>query len=268
MKDLRSRFGMNATPFTREIEVDKRLRLDVFDHPLEALLRTVEQRMSAALVAPSGTGKTALLRALTSRLPEARYRVGYIKVTGLSKRDFCRELAWAIGCAPAGTYPMLVRRLQEHFLQTSDTDGLRSVLLIDEGHDLRPDVLGMLRLLTNFDMDSRLVVSIVLAGQAPLKTLLRRDNLEDVARRMTHYAVLRPLSREETNGYIQHRCAIAGAKTVPFDQGALDALYEIGRGNLRATDNLALKSLEISHMTDCDTANYNHVVESRKQLWP
>ncbi len=268
MKDLRSRFGMNATPFTREIEVSKRFYLDVFDQPLEALVHTVEQRMSAVLIAPAGTGKTALLRALISRLPEARYRVRYIKVCGLCKRDFCRELATAVGCAPAGNYPALVRRLQEHFIQLADTDSLRPVVILDEGHDLRPDVLGMLRLLTNFEMDSRLVVSIVLAGQNPLKTLLRRDDMEDVARRMVHYAVLRSLSRDETGRYIEHRCGIAGVNTVPFDSAALDAMYEIGRGNLRATDNLALKSLEVAHLTNCDTVDYNHVVEARRQLWP
>jgi len=268
VKDFRSRFGMNVTPFTRELPVDKRFRLDMFDQPLDALVRVIEQRMSAALIAPAGTGKTAMLRALAARLPEARYRVRYIKVCDLSKRDFCREISWTVGCETAGNYPMLVRRLQEHFDQVAGTDGLRPVLLVDESHGVRPGVLSVLRLLTNFDMDSRLVVSFILAGQPPLGALLRRDDMEDVARRMIHYAILRPLSREETGRYIEHRCNIAGASTLPFDTGAVDATYEIGRGNLRATDNLSLKSLELAHLADCDTVDYNHVVEARKQLWP
>src|SRR6266545_4693009 len=47
---------------------------------------------------------------------------------------------------------MLVRRLQEHFLAATDTDGVRPVLVVDDSHDIRPDVLGLLRVLTNFDM--------------------------------------------------------------------------------------------------------------------
>jgi len=44
------------------------------DEPaLAGLLSAVEARMSAALIAPAGTGKTALLRRLLSGLPEARY---------------------------------------------------------------------------------------------------------------------------------------------------------------------------------------------------
>lgn len=268
MNDLRSHFGFHTIPFTREIAIEHRFSLPVFDEPLGALRRVVDQRMSAALIAPAGTGKTSLLRALCSQLPEARYRIHYVKVTGLSKRDMCRELATAIGTQPAGTYPTLVRRIQEHFAAVSDTDGLRPVLLIDEGHELRADVLAMLRLLTNFEMDSRLVLSIVLAGQLGLRTMLRRNELEDIARRLAHYAVLRPLSRAETQRYLEHRCTIAGANTTPFDDPARDAIYEIGRGNLRATDRLALKALELASCEPCDVVSANHLVEARKMLWP
>jgi type II secretory pathway predicted ATPase ExeA len=268
IQDFRSRFGFHATPFTREIAIQDRFALPFFDEAIDAVLRTLDARMSCAVIAPSGTGKTSVLRAVVSLLPEARYRTHYVKVTGLSKRDMCREIACAIGLPPAGTYPTLVRKLQEHFVATTDSGGLRPVLVLDEAHDLRPDVLGMTRLLTNFDMDSRLVLGVVLAGQPKLRDMLRKDDLEDVARRMAHYATLRTLSREELGRYIEHRCTIAGASTVPFDAAAVDALFEIGRGNLRATDQLARKALELAHDQDRDVCEPTHVAHARKLLWP
>jgi len=268
VQDFRSRFGFHATPFTREIAVKDRFMLEDFDQAIEAILRSLDARMSCALVAPAGTGKTSVLRAVLSRLPEARYRTHYVKVTGLSKRDMCREIAQAIGLPPAGTYPSLVRKLQDHFTETTDTAGLRPVLFFDEAHDLRPETLAILRVLTNFDMDSRLVLSIVLAGQPKLRELLRRDDLEDVARRLAHYATLRPLSREEIDRYIEHRCTVAGAAKVPFDKAAIDAVFEIGRGNLRATDHLARKALEIAHDQDRELCEPTHVAHARKLLWP
>lgn len=266
--DFLSRFGFRTTPFTREIQIDHRLPLPLFNGPLTALERTVSRRMSAALIAPAGTGKTMLLRTLATMLPEARYRVRYVKTTDLSKRDMCREIACAVGVAPAGSYPVLVRRIQEHFSAVTVTDGIRPVLVIDDAHEFRPDVLGILRAITNFDMDSRLVVSIVLAGQTPLRTLLRRANLQDVARRISHYATLRTLSPDETLTYIEHRCTVAGAVTMPFDTGALDTIYDLGRGNLRATNGLALKTLETAADGGCDTASSGHVLEARKHLVP
>ena len=267
-KDLRSRFGFHQTPFTREVKVKDRFPHKDYQRELAALIEAVEQRTSCALIAPAGTGKTALLRALKDALPDARYRVHYVKVTELSKRDMCREIAAAMGLPPAGTYPMLVRRLQERFVECTDTDGLRPVLILDEAHDLRVEVLAMLRIITNFEMDSRLVLSIVLTGQPKLRDLLRRDDLDDVAKRLVHYAQLRCLSRDESREYLAHRCRVAGAPTLPFDEGALDAIFEIGRGNLRATDNLALKALSIAHEEDQDVCDSRHVAHARKLLWP
>jgi general secretion pathway protein A len=266
--DLCSRFGFHSLPFTREIAVKDRFVHPVFDAALEPLVQTIAQRMSAAIIAPAGTGKTALLRALVDRLPAARYRTHYVKVANLSKRDMCREIATAVDARPAGSFPVLVRSLQEHFLAAADTDGLRPVLLVDDSHEIRPDVLGILRILTNFDMDSRLVVSFVLSGQPPLTRLLRRADLVDVAGRLAHIAQLAPLSRADTKRYIEHRCRVAGAKTIPFDADSLDASYEISRGNLRAIDHLARKALAVAHSHDHDCVDQNHVAEARKMLWP
>ncbi|MBK8975070.1 MAG: AAA family ATPase [Planctomycetes bacterium] len=232
------------------------------------MLRTLDARMSCAIIAPAGTGKTSGSAPSWQDSPEARYSTHYVKVTGLSKRDMCREIAYAAGVPPAGSFPSLVRNLQGRFVEDVDSAGLRPVLILDEAHDLRVETLAMIRLLTNFDMDSRLVLSVVLAGQPPLRDMLRRDELEDVTRRLSHCATLRGLSREETDRYIEHRCTIAGAVEGAFDAGGIDALFEIGRGNLRATDELARKTLEIAHDQDHDVCQAMHVVQARKLLWP
>jgi type II secretory pathway predicted ATPase ExeA len=241
---------------------------EIYERPLQHLAETLNKRMSAALIAPAGTGKTMLLRTLVARLPEARYRVHYVKVTDLSKRDLCREIATAMGVQPAGSYPVLVRRLQERFANDLDVESVRPVILLDDSHGIRVAVLGILRILTNFDMDSRLVVSFVLAGQPPLTKLLRDERLVDVTHRLAHCATLRPLSRQEIGAYIEHRCRIAGATATPFDSGAIQALYEIGRGNLRASDHLALQALELAHEADFDTVGAEHITAARQLLWP
>ena len=148
--DLLSRFGFHTLPFTREIPVKERFALDLYEESLVYLQRALANRMSAALIAPAGTGKTALLRALCERLPETRYRVHYVKVTDVSRRDLCREIAAAVDLAPAGTYPVLVRRLQARFSAALEEQAQRPVLVFDEAHGLRPEVLGLLCTLTDF----------------------------------------------------------------------------------------------------------------------
>ena len=266
MMDLLTTFKLHSVPFTREIATDHLLDMPHLDQAFTGLERAVTSRMSAALIAPAGAGKTGVLRRLRAALPEARYQVHYVKVTCLSKRDMCREIASAVGATPAGTYPWLVRRLQERFEQCFEHDGVRPVLLMDEAHDMRPDVLGILRLLTNFEMDSRLMLSVVLAGQPRLETLLKRPELHDVATRLTHVATLRLMSRDETAHYIDYRCTLAGGAQTPFDRPAIDALFEIGRGNLRATDELARGALEVAAASGSQVVSQRDVATARKHL--
>jgi len=266
MTDL-SPMGFRKIPFTRELAIAERFPLAFQQEAADALLDAVSGRMSCSIVAPAGTGKTLVMRLLTSLLPEARYRVRYVKVTGLSKRDLCKEISVACGLTPAGIYPALVRHLQDHCLQTSGTDGVRVVLLLDEAHDLRAESLAILRLLTNFEMDAKLVLSVVLAGQPPLARMLERSGAEAVAQRLAHRATLRLLTRDETRDYIEHRCRLAGAQQLPLDDDAIEAIFEMSRGNLRAIDRLALKALQVAAKADRNVAGSGYVLTARTQLW-
>jgi general secretion pathway protein A len=266
--DILSRFGFHTLPFTREVPVKDRFGLPLYEESLGYLQTALANRMSAVLIAPAGTGKTALLRALCARLPETRYRVHYVKVTDVSRRDLCREIAAAVDLPSTGSYPALMRRLQAHFSAALEEEAQRPVVIFDEAHGLRPEVLGLLCTLTNFAMDSRLVLSLLLSGQPPLAALLRQDRFVDVTHRLAHCATLRPLSRAETAQYVVHRCAVAGCPTPPFDSPAQEALYEIARGNLRAIDHLALKALEIAHQAQAETVDAQQVMTARRLLWP
>ena len=191
-----SPFGFRKTPFTRELAVSERFALPHQIEVADALAEAVHQRMSAALIAPAGTGKTVALRMLVAGLPEARYQVRYVKVTGLSKRDLCREIAAVCGLTPTGIYQVAM------------------------------------------------------------------------AQRLSHYATLRLLSRDETRAYVEHRCAVAGATADPFDDDAYEALFDISHGNLRALDRLALKALERAAHTGATAVSTGDVLEARKGLAP
>ncbi len=70
-KDLQNRFGFRTMPFTRELRVADRFLTQQHTAVLDHLQRTVNDRMSATLIAPAGVGKTILLRTLHEGLAEA-----------------------------------------------------------------------------------------------------------------------------------------------------------------------------------------------------
>ena len=264
---MEDHFGFKTTPFTRELGIDKRLSLDMLDGEARAIEEVVKRRFSALLMAPAGSGKTVVLRSVAASLPEARYNVTYFKVSRLSGRDLCREIAQAVGARSAGTYPSLVRSVQDRFQQCVSTDGVRPVLIFDDAHTLRPEGFELLKILTNYDMDSRLVVSFVLAGHPSLKEKLYRLELEDIRQRIAHCGELRLLSRDESLTYIKHRLAIAGATTPPFDSEAMEGIYEMSRGNMRAIDNLAFLSLQEATKAQAKVVASQHLHQARAKLW-
>lgn len=261
------RFRFKSAPFTREIKVEHRLKVGNIEEQVAALKIAVDSRQSAALVAPAGCGKTVALRSLRSQLPEARYKTTYIKLADLSTRDTCREVALALGVPPTGQYPALVRAVEERLRSGYSESGLRQVIIFDDAHDMRPDSLRLVRLLTNFEMDSRLVVSIILAGQMPLKKHLLHDDLEDIRQRLAHCGEIAPLTREETRAYVEHRSVIAGAAHVPFEPLAIEAIYEVARGNMRAIDRITLAALSQADRAQKNIVDAADVALARARTW-
>jgi|GEM_PF-6559451 general secretion pathway protein A len=163
---LEKHFGLKLTPFTREIDVGKKVSFTFLDAQLSAIEETIKRRMSALLVAPPGTGKSFIMRRLATQLPQARYKTSYFKVNRLSCRDLCREIAQAVGAKSAGSYPGLVRAVQERFELSTASDGIRPVLIFDDAHAMKPEGFELLKILTNFEMDSRLIVSLVVTSRS------------------------------------------------------------------------------------------------------
>jgi len=266
--DVQAHFGLTHLPFTREVRIIHQWQHSQFLEVKQELKDVVEERMSGALIAPAGSGKTQVLRSLVADLPSARYAVTAVKVTGLSMRDFCRHIATAVGAKAAGHTGALVNSLQERFTNLVQMESQRPVLVLDEAHDLRPEVLQLLRLVTNFELDSRLVVSVLLCGQPPLRQLLASAAQEAVSRRIAYFGQLRTLDRSETRSYVEHRVHTAGATSELWSSSGYDALFECSQGNLRATDRIALASLKAAVRRKVYVVDAELVGQARATVWP
>ena len=264
--DPRAHFGFTEWPFTQEISANKMWRHPGLDELVDELDSAVSARMSVAVIAPSGTGKTALLRRLVERLPETRYLLADIKVTSVSNRDFYRGLARALAVEPTGTWPALLEKLQSYAQTLAATEARRLVIIIDEAQDMRPEVLSTLRVLTNFKLDSELLISIILVGDGGLDTLLHRPNMEALRSRLSRVIRIRLLSRTETKTYIEHRLDLAGARQQILDDSAVEAVYDFSRGNLRAIDHLCRTALDLAARQNLTTIDAGIVTAARKKL--
>ena len=116
------------------------------------------------------------------------------------------------------------------YLLDAHARGRRIILLVDEAQNLSEDVLEQLRLLTNLETARQKLLQIILIGQPELREILARNNLRQLAQRVTGRYHLEPLSREESGTYIDHRMRVAGGLGETFDAGAKREIYRLSGG--------------------------------------
>ena len=87
-----------------------------------------------------------------------------------------------------------------HYLLRAHADGRRVVLVVDEAQNLAPEVLEQVRLLTNLETNTQKLLQIILIGQPELRELLARNELRQLAQRVTGRYHLHPLSAGRDRG--------------------------------------------------------------------
>ncbi len=226
-------FGLNEKPFS--ITPDPRY-LFMSERHGEALAHLVygvtESGGFMQLTGEVGTGKTTLVRTLLqNRLPE-NADVAVILNPQLSALEFletiCEELGIS-GVGEKGSSKALIDALNKYLL-TAHADGRRTIILVDEAQNLARDVLEQVRLLTNLETSKQKLLQIILIGQPELRELLARTDLRQLAQRITGRYHLKPLSRDETAEYIEHRLRVAGALGEIFDGAAKRKVFNLSQG--------------------------------------
>ena len=226
-------FGLNEKPFS--ITPDPRY-LFLSERHGEALAHLVygvtESGGFIQLTGEVGTGKTTLVRSLLlNRMPD-NADVAVVLNPQLSVVEFlatiCEELHIEV-THNKGSVKALTDALNQHLLK-AHAEGRRTILVVDEAQNLAPAVLEQVRLLTNLETAKQKLLQIILIGQPELRDLLARNDLRQLAQRITARYHLEPLSRDETAAYIEHRLKVAGALGEVFDDGARKEVFRLSQG--------------------------------------
>jgi general secretion pathway protein A len=198
-----------------------------------------------------GTGKTTLCRLLLEQLPE-NTRVALVLNPRLSPVELletiCEELRIPLD-GRRGSLKALVDALNAYLLDAY-AQGLRVVLIIDEAQNLGVEALEQVRLLTNLETDTQKLLQIVLLGQPELRDLLAREDLRQLAQRITARFHLTPLDAGEIEHYLRHRYAVAGGQRFPFTKLAVKRIHQHSGGVPRLANIIAERALLAGYAHD------------------
>jgi len=226
-------FGLNEKPFS--ITPDPRY-LFMSERHGEALAHLVygvtESGGFVQLTGEVGTGKTTLVRTLLlNRMPD-NADVAVVLNPQITVQEFlltiCEELGIAVP-EKRESVKALTDALNHHLL-SAHAAGRRTILIVDEAQNLAPAVLEQVRMLTNLETSKQKLLQIILIGQPELRELLGRNDLRQLAQRITGRYHLEPLTSEESAQYVEHRLRVAGALGEVIDNAAKKEVFRLSQG--------------------------------------
>lgn len=237
-------FGLTENPFS--ITPDPRYLFLSARHT-EALAHLLygvtESGGFIQLTGEVGTGKTTLIRSLLEKLPDnvdAALIINPRVSVAEFLRSICRELH--VDTLPDSSPQQLIDALNVRLLD-AHAAGRRVVLIIDEAQALSAEVLEQVRLLTNLETRTQKLLQIILVGQPELRELLARQDLRQLAQRVTGRYHLEPLTARETSAYVHHRLSVAGAMAPIFGNSAIRALQHVTGGIPRLVNVICDRAL-------------------------
>jgi type II secretory pathway predicted ATPase ExeA len=236
-------YGLTEKPFSKT--PDPRFLYQSRKHA-EALARlqhAVEEQDLVLLTGEIGSGKTLLSRAFIDSM-DASYQPLLIINPRLSPSQLLLTVALRLGMEDLGRYRHDILEGINGRLYELYESGKRPVIIIDEAQ-LIPGkaTFEELRLLTNFQLDDRNLLSIVLIGQTELRDRLTKKPYRALFQRIGMQYHLGPLDQEETGAYVRHRIRVAGREMPLFDKQALALLFEHSGGVPRRINTIAGNAL-------------------------
>ena len=159
--DYTARYGLEFNPFLKNSK--------------EVLVETQEYKevLFGLLTGSAGRGKTTAVRNWASGLNTSLYKVVYSSLSTLTVNDFYRNLAAELGAQPAfrktDNFKIIQGEINRLVLEKRQTP----VIIIDEANYIGNAVLNDLKMLFNFEMDSKDRAVILLSGLPQLNSTLR-----------------------------------------------------------------------------------------------
>ncbi len=211
----------------------------VFDDLTDAIMR---RKGAAMLTGDIGCGKTTITQRVLLSLPEKRFDIAFITYPCLSPVDMLREINQQLGLAYEGTDKnMLLHTLQQHLVENASSNR-DTLICIDEAQSIPSlDTFEELRLLLNFQLASRFLLTLLFVGQPELRQTIAR--LPQLRQRIALAMHMKPLSAQDTARYVLCRLHAAGSDRAILTRQAAESMHRHTGGVPRRINHLADRCL-------------------------
>lgn len=257
---IEARFGFKRRPFDKAIKTR-----DLYPWPgLDELAARLEMakayRGIMLLTGEPGSGKTVALRRFVDSLNAEHYRAIYLPLATVTVIDAYAQLNRALGGNEiVRSKSLLFGEIQSGIAQLT-AQGRQPVVILDEADLLRSAVFDELRIVLNFEMDSKDPLLLVLAGQPQLLAKLALRVHLPFRQRVAMRYRMPTMDEAHTKGYLEHHLRLAGRKQRLFTDEATLQLFVQSGGNPRAIGNLATSAMVNAAARGADIVELDDIV--------
>lgn len=239
-------FQFRRLPFQADIDAGFLYPCESFEQGRLRLRQAARDRGMVLVTGDFGSGKTALVRAVTSQLASSSYRVLYLAAVEGSNplRPVVEGLLDQLGeRIPFNNVPRAMALLQKALLRSFEQNVV-PVVVIDDAQALDTRAWLGLKSLTNFQMDSKMPFCLwVLGSRQELLAPLRQSGLAEVRSRLQFCFHVKNLQEHEVEPYLSAHLKWAGCERALFPRDVARELFRLTHGLPRLVNRLAYQCL-------------------------
>ena len=238
-------WGMEFNPFDKDIKERQYYKGEDYREAMKRLEYLKNIRGIGLFTGLPGTGKTYTMKSFVNSLNPSLFKVIYIPMTTITTNEFYKDLASGLGLEPSHRKIDNYRQIQERIRALYKDQKITLLILIDEAQYLSRSILTDLKLLMNFDMDSKNYAMLILAGQPTLNNILSMQIHEALKQRIVINYTYQGLTLNEVKEYVESRMKLCGVAHTIFEENALEAASGSCNGSIRKLNSLIHKALII-----------------------
>jgi len=241
-------WGLKEKPFQNTPDPRFLYHSPQHEEALSRMLYSVKERVGGALLTGVfGCGKTLLGRTLMKELSQEKYKVAFLTNPQMSYLELLMLITHELGATTLPTKKTevltnVVYLALKDILNKNYKEGKETVVVVDEAHIIQDaETFEGLRLLLNFQLEDRFLLTLLLLGQPELRSKV--NEFRQLEQRMGIKCHLDHFNEEDTEKYILHRLQVAGRQNSPFTAEALHVIYDYSGGIPRRINRLCELSL-------------------------
>ena len=187
-------------------------------------------------------------------------------MSSITTYEFYKQLAIALGIMPDFKKSDIFKQIQDTIIDLVNNKKINVIICIDEAQYLKTDIINDLKILTNFEMDSKNYFTLILSGSPILNTILNRNVHEALKQRITISYNFSGISKNEIEDYINSRIKLVHGNENIFTKEAIEGIFNSCNGSIRVVNNIITKSLIIASSKNQNIIDDNIIIEAYNDL--